>query len=50
MNGLKRLRARFARARLGLGGCRELRRAREEFTIFRRAGEAPSDPSFGSWL
>lgn len=50
MKGLRHLRARIVRARMSLGGCRELRRVQEEFTPFRRAEEAPGGVSFGSWL
>lgn len=50
MKGLKRFRAAVDRARMSLGGCRELRRVREDFEPFRRAEEAPPGPSFGSWF
>ncbi|WP_158630516.1 hypothetical protein [Glycomyces terrestris] len=51
MKGAKRFRARLARARLALGGCRELRRrAREEFAFFTAAEESRDGPYFGSWL
>jgi hypothetical protein len=47
---LQGLRSALGRARMALGGCRELRRARDELTVFRRDGEAPPGPGFGSWL
>ncbi len=53
MNGAKRsrsIRARLARARMALGGCRELRRAREEFSFFSAPEESRDGPYFGSWL
>jgi hypothetical protein len=50
MKGLKRFRVRLDRARMSLGGCRELRRAQEECSPFRRSEEAPPGVSFGSWL
>jgi hypothetical protein len=50
VKGARRFRARLARARLALGGCRELRRAREEFSFFAPVDESRSGPHFGSWL
>ncbi|GAA2320359.1 hypothetical protein GCM10009853_093080 [Glycomyces scopariae] len=50
MKAPKGFRARLARARLALGGCRELRRAREEFAFFTPVDESTEAPSFGSWL
>jgi hypothetical protein len=50
VKGLQRLRSAVDRARMSLGGCRELRRAREEFSPFRRSEEAPPGPGFGSWI
>lgn len=55
MNGRKpsrteRLRARLARARMALGGCRELRRAREEFSFFTAPEDSRPGLYFGSWL
>ncbi|MCD0445643.1 hypothetical protein LO763_18720 [Glycomyces sp. A-F 0318] len=49
MKGLKRLRTALERTRIAVG-CRELRRAREDLTVFRREGGPPPGPSFGSWL
>jgi hypothetical protein len=50
VKGLQRLRARLDRARMSLGGCRELRRVREEFSPFRQSDDAPPGPGFGSWI
>lgn len=50
MKGLKGLRGRLARARMSLGGCRELRRVAEDCSPFHRGDEEPRGPGFGSWF
>ncbi|MEU5157617.1 hypothetical protein [Glycomyces sp. NPDC021274] len=55
MTGFGRLRARLGRARMSIGRCGELRGhgpvgAWRDGEVFRRGGEAPPGPSFGSWF
>jgi len=50
MTGLRRLRAGFARVRMSVGRCGELRRSEREMPVFRRGEEAPQGPYFGSWF
>ncbi len=55
MTGFARLRARWGRARMGIGRCGELRRRGpvgvwRDGGVFRRSEEAPQGSSFGSWF